>query len=86
MTLKSLDQLLKDYNLTPENAKQYVCRGLAYNIREIKKDTGISRNTLHRYKRRFRTMEEETRLRLIAMLAVELHNEIADADLEVVEQ
>ena len=72
--------------MTRENAKQYIVRTPAYNRQDIAEDIELSEETVHRYKREFRQMDAETRSRVMVMLASELHNEIADTQLEVQER
>lgn len=81
--LKTVDQILRDHGLTRENAKQYVGRCAAYNKRDIAEDTGVSEDTVHRYKREFQAMDTATRCRVVAVLAAELYSEITDTKLNV---
>lgn len=81
ITLKSVDQILRDHGLTRENAKQYICRSPAYNRQDIAEDMELSQETVHRYKREFQEMDAVTRSRIIGELGTELHRELADGGL-----
>ena len=77
---RSVEQIIRDHRLTPENVKQYVARGLAYNRKEVAQDMQVSRDTVFRYKRAFAEMDVVTRLRLMEWAVSELHSELEDGD------
>ena len=83
---RSVEQVIRDHGMTPENVQQYVARGLAYNRKEIARDIGLSPDTVFRYKREFKDMDTVTRLRVTAWAAAQLHNELADGHLELSER
>jgi hypothetical protein len=76
--VKSVDQVLRDHGLTRDNAKLFVALSPLYNRKELGEQLEMSEVSVHRYKRAFRAMTPETRVRVMAALMDELYQELAD--------
>ena len=67
----SVDELLSKYGLDREKAKDYVEHVVYLNQTETAEATGVSRQTVQRYKRIFGEMNRGERVYLLAQLGEE---------------
>ena len=78
--VESVNQVLRDHGLTRENAKQYVALSPVYNRKALSEKLELSEVAVHRYKREFRAMAPETRVRVMAELLEELSHDLMDSE------
>ncbi|WP_181685071.1 helix-turn-helix domain-containing protein [Halorhabdus salina] len=66
-----VDKILNRYNLKRKNAARYIDAITRLNQTQTAEETGVSRQTVSRYKNAFQEMTRQERLLLIATLTQE---------------
>jgi len=66
--MTTVDDLLDEYSLTRDNAAAYIDAIVRMNQTETADETGLTRQTVNRYKKAFAAMDAEERAFLIASL------------------
>lgn len=70
-TMNSVDEILVEYGMTREKAKQFVELSPAYNRKQAAAKIGMSEENAHRYRRAFQDMDRDTRRQVIRELVQE---------------
>ena len=74
--MTAVDDLLDKYSLTRDNAAAYIDAIVRLNQTETAEETGLTRQTVNRYKKAFAAMDAEERAFLIASLFDERWREL----------